>query len=113
MNKLNRRHFLSSTGKKSVGVTAAIAALPSARVNAAPSDKSPDRLRLAVVGLRGRGGTHAGSYAKRSDCEIAYLCDVDESLFPARVSEVEKIQGTAPKTTGDFRRALDDKTIDA
>jgi predicted dehydrogenase len=111
MNKVTRRRFLSSTGKKSIGLSAAIAALPTSRTLLA--DKSPDRLRLAVVGLRGRGGSHARNYAKRSDCEIVYLCDVDESLFPMRVSEVEKNQGKAPKVVGDFRRALDDKSIDA
>jgi predicted dehydrogenase len=41
------------------------------------------------------------------------LCDVDESLFPPYVSEIEQIQGRPPKVTGDFRQALDDKSIDA
>src|SRR6478752_8619474 len=111
MNTLTRRRFLSSTSKKSIGLTAGIAALTSTR--GAIAEKAPDRLRLAVVGIRGRGNSHAQNFAKRSDCEVAYLCDVDESLIPTRASEVEKIQGKPPKVVGDFRRALDDKSIDA
>ena len=38
---------------------------------------------------------------------------MDESLFPPNVSEVEQRQGKPPKVVGDFRRALDDKSIDA
>ena len=36
-----------------------------------------------------------------------------ESLFPQYVSEVEQIQHRRPKVAGDFRRALDDKSVDA
>ncbi len=107
MHRLTRRNFLELTGKSGVGV-AALAASRNAKAAAAS-----DRVRLAVVGIRGRGGSHAKGYAARPDCEIAYLCDVDESLFPQRVREVEQVQHRVPKVTGDFRRALDDKSVDA
>ena len=111
MNSLTRREFLASTGKTSVGLTVGMAAVASGRRTKA--DAANDRLRLAVVGIHGRGGIHAKKFAARPDCEVAYLCDVDESLFPQYVSEVERIQHRRPKVTGDFRRALDDKSIDA
>ena len=66
----------------------------------------------------------------RKDCEVAYLADVDAALFGAgyvarlrraicagvrgpRVRGVAKAQGKAPKTVQDFRRILDDKSVDA
>jgi len=111
MNELTRRSFLKSSATTGVGLGAGILTLPTGRQ--AKASSANDRVRLAVIGLHGRGGVHAQKFAARPDCEIAYLCDVDESLFPQRVAEVEKIQHRAPKATGDFRRALDDKSIDA
>src|SRR5690349_4094054 len=112
MNKPTRREFLASTGKTSVvGLTAGMATVASGR--RAKADAVNDRVRLAVVGIHGRGGIHAKKFAARPDCEIAYLCDVDESLFPQHASEVERAQHKRPKLTSDFRRALDDKSVDA
>jgi len=79
----------------------------------ARSADSAEKLTLAVVGIRGRGRQLASDFASRNDCQVAYLCDVDESLFPERVAEIEQIQGSAPTTVQDFRRALDDPSIDA
>jgi predicted dehydrogenase len=111
MNRLTRRKFLESTTTTSIGLSTGLSALATGR--RAKADSANDRVRLAVVGIHGRGGVHARKFAGRPDCEVVYLCDVDESLFPQNVTEVEQIQHRAPKATGDFRRALDDKSIDA
>ena len=111
MNCLTRREFLAATGKTSVGLTVGLATVVKGR--RVKADAANDRVRLAVVGIHGRGGIHARKFAARPDCEVAYLCDVDESLFPQYVGEVERIQHRRPQIAGDFRRALDDKSIDA
>lgn len=111
MNGLTRRVFLESSVTTSLGLTAGLSALAAGR--GARADAANDRVRLAVVGIHGRGSVHAKKFAARPDCEVAYLCDVDESLLPQYVREVEQIQHNTPKATGDFRRALDDKSIDA
>ncbi len=98
MNNLSRREFLASTGKTSVGLTVGMAAVTSGR--RVKADAVNDRVRLAVVGIHGRGGYHAKKFAARPDCEVAYLCDVDESLFPPYASEVEQIQHRRPKVAG-------------
>ncbi len=36
----------------------------------------------------------------------AYLCDVDERLFPDAVAEVEQIRGYTPQTETDIRHHL-------
>lgn len=109
MSPVSRRRFLESTAI--TGIAAALEA--SAIGRHAPASPPSERLRLAVVGIHGRGGYHAQKFAARPDCEIAYLCDVDESLFPQHVRDVEAAQHYAPKTIGDFRHALDDKSVDA
>jgi predicted dehydrogenase len=111
MTNMTRRGFLSSTSKTTLGMAAGMAALSTARVTKAGKESNP--LRLAVIGIHGRGGIHARKFAARPDCEIAYLCDVDETLFAPNVSDVRNIQGKEPKVTVDFRHALDDKSLDA
>jgi predicted dehydrogenase len=111
MNRWTRRKFLESTGKSGVGLTVGLPALAVAKHLRA--DSVNDRLRLAVVGIRGRGGHLARKFAARADSEVVYLCDVDESQFPLHAPDVEQIQGRRVKALNDFRRALDDQSIDA
>jgi predicted dehydrogenase len=111
MNKLTRRSFLQSTGKTGVGLGLGAAAL--AKSSIASEAPASERVRLAIVGFHGRGGVLARKYAARPDCEVAYLCDVDESLFATNAKDIEQIQNRRPQVAADFRRALDDKSIDA
>ena len=102
---------MASTGKTSVGLTVGMAAVASGR--RAKADAVNDRVATCRCRHSRSRWNSRQKFAARPDCEVAYLCDVDESLFPQYVSEVEKIQHKRPKVTGDFRRALDDKSIDA
>jgi len=72
-----------------------------------------DRVRVAVVGLHGQGGSHVQQYSKMSDVEIAAFCDVDENVLNKAVSGFEKTGGKKPATFIDLRKLLDDKSIDA
>ena len=76
---------------------------------AAPSE----RVRVAVIGLRNRGTDHARLFAAIPHAEVAAVCDVDDAMFAKPVKAVEDATGKAPRTEKDFRRLLDDKTIDA
>src|SRR5262245_47931132 len=70
------------------------------------------RLRVGVMGL-GRGMGHVESYLSLPEAEIAYLCEVDEHRLGEAAKVVEKKAGARPQTVKDFRRILDDKTVDA
>lgn len=72
-----------------------------------------DRIRVACVGVRGRGKSHINAYAGMKDVEIAAICDVDESVLEARLKEVESRGLKRPQGFTDFRKLLDDKSIDA
>src|SRR5579863_6553766 len=97
---MDRRHFLAGA--------MAGAALAS-KAMASPND----RIRVACVGIRGRGGAHIKGYADLPNVEIAALCDVDESVLNKRLSEVEKLGKSRPAAFTDFRKLLEDKSIDA
>jgi predicted dehydrogenase len=110
MDTQDRRRFLLESSRAGMGWTlGAVAATATRKALAAPSD----RLVLAVVGVRGRGQVLAANFADRPDCQVAYLCDVDQSLLESRAQLVAEAQGSPPKLVADFRRALDDPQVDA
>jgi predicted dehydrogenase len=104
-SRLGRRSFLA---KSAVGLGATLGA-PSL-VSAVDRNET---VRVAVIGVRGRGGNHVKGFPKVPGVEIATLCDVDASILEKRAGEVRELQKSAPNTVEDFRHMLDDKSIDA
>ena len=73
-----------------------------------------DRVRVAQLGLNGRGQSHLAVYGAIENVEVATLCDPDSRLFAPRVKTFFTDKGKAsPKVEQDIRRVLDDKSIDA
>ncbi len=72
-----------------------------------------DRIRVACVGFNGRGVVHTESYPKLPNVELAALCDIDESVLDRRLAAAEKTTGKRPARYVDFRKLLEDKSIDA
>ncbi len=111
MPDTSRRNFLKSAA---LAGGAAAAPRPLAAAAPPPSDGSPnDRINLAVVGIHGRGKTHIAKFGAMPGVRIAYLCDIDERLFPAAVDEIEQAHGYRPKTHFDLRKVLEDPEVDA
>lgn len=80
-----------------------------ASLMAAPSE----RVRVAIIGVRGRGRALAGDLLQVPNAEIAALVDVDTRVIDRVVKMVVDKTGKAPATHQDLRRVLDDKNIDA
>jgi predicted dehydrogenase len=72
-----------------------------------------ETLRVAVVGVRGRGLEHVRAYAKRKDVHVAAVCDVDENVIAPAMKAAEAGSGRAPVYGKDLRKLLEDKSIDA
>jgi predicted dehydrogenase len=112
MSKQTRREFLEN----SMFAAAAAAAAGSVVVPASAADesKSPnERLRVAVLGVNGRGQSHLSEFMKRADCEIAAIVDPDELVGQKKgVERVEKSTSKKPDFYKDMRQAFDDKSID-
>jgi predicted dehydrogenase len=115
MSPFSRREFL----ERSALLSAAAAALGVDRAASAADEpaaarrgEASDRLRVAVVGVHGRGMSHVGGFAAKNNCEVVTICDCDEAVIGRAMRAVEKAQGKAPKFEKDFRRLLDDKEID-
>jgi len=79
---------------------------------------SSEKVVVAVMGLNGRGTVLARTFARSPHAEVAYLCDVDSQVLAKAVTAVAGVPAKpppakSPKALGDFRRALEDKTVDA
>ncbi len=75
-----------------------------------------DRIRVAIVGIRGRGFSLARSLLQMSgdNVEVAALCDVDAKALAQRSAAIEKLNGgKRVPSVGDMRRLLDDPSVDA
>src|SRR5580704_4415027 len=97
---MERRHFLLGS---------AAAAMAQRTVLASPNDT----VRVACVGVRSQGRAHISHYAAMPNVEIAAVCDVDESILSARLDDIEKLGQKRPTGYTDFRKLLEDQTIDA
>jgi len=75
-----------------------------------------DRVRIAVLGLNGRGKAHLEGYLGIDGVEIAAVVDPDATVLGRTLEQLGNHAGTEPLTTvgvADFRRVLDDPSIDA
>jgi len=72
-----------------------------------------DRVRVAVVGLRGRGLDHIRKVKATPGVELAAVVEVDENVLATRLGDIEKLGLAKPKTFVDIRKMLEDPSIDA
>ena len=107
MKKFSRRDMLKATLPSSLAVMAIPTLIPSTAFGA------NDRLRIAVIGINGRGKDHISNFMKQDNVEVATLCDVDSVVLNARASEFEKQYNKKVQIEQDLRKVYDDKSIDA
>ncbi|MFM7089554.1 MAG: Gfo/Idh/MocA family protein, partial [Bacteroidota bacterium] len=75
-----------------------------------------ERIRIAVLGLNSRGQNHVDelmALANKANVEIVMFCDPDMEVLQRRASEFKTKHGKTVLIEQDFRKAYDDKTIDA
>src|SRR5262249_47869773 len=71
-----------------------------------------ERLRVAVVGIRGQGCAHVGGFAGKHNCVVTVLCDADSAVLGRAMKIAEGQQKTAPRYVQDIRKVVEDKDID-
>lgn len=117
MGTRTRREFLTDT---LLATTAAALAGEAQRVAWAEEPKRTgrvigpnDQVRVAVIGVKGRGRDHVSGYARLKDVTIAALCDCDLSVVGPAMKIVADAGRPEPKVVQDLRRIMDDPNIDA
>ena len=105
--QVNRREFLHSTA--TAAAAAAVALAPGISRAARSAN---ERIVVGVMGLNGRGKALAKVLAAQPDVDIAYLCDVDERVIGPAADAIASTQQHGPQRVSDFRRILDDQSVD-
>ena len=71
-----------------------------------------EKLVAGVIGINGMGMADIQAFLKQPNTECGAICDVDENVLNKRAAEIEKIQGKKPAVYKDFRKLLEDKSLD-
>jgi predicted dehydrogenase len=95
-----RRTFVVSTGAVVSSVIAG---------KAAPSDK----IRIAVLGVNGRGMDHIEGIMALPDAEVVMVCDPDKEVSAKAAATFEKRYNKKPLIEQDLRKVFERKDIDA
>lgn len=111
---LSRRRVI---GSMAMGTLGAAVSVVSHRTGAQAQTQpqivgANDRIRVAVMGVNGRGSWLAKTFAADSRAEVVALCDVDSRVGGVLADSFSKDGRNVPRLESDFRRLLDDTTID-
>lgn len=68
-------------------------------------------IRVAVVGFRGRGGSHIGAFSNMQGVRVVALCDCDETVLNRGVKALQD-KGVAVDGYTDVRKVLERKDVD-
>jgi predicted dehydrogenase len=105
---LTRRRFIA--GSMAAGAAVTFPLSVRSRALGANGD-----IRVAVVGVRGRGDTHIDWASDVPGVRVTTICDVDTKVLGSRadaMSKVDKFKGVTIEQVQDFRTLLDRKDID-
>jgi len=103
MARCTRRRFL----RDSLAAAAAVSAAPYLAGAQSPNEV----LGVAVVGVRGRGGSHLSAFTGDRRTEILYIVDADEKVGQSKAEQVGKKQSRTPKFVRDMREAFEDPAV--
>ncbi|MCP3920641.1 MAG: Gfo/Idh/MocA family oxidoreductase [bacterium] len=107
MASITRRQFVHVSA-----ATAAATTLTSFRPARIPRRSPSEEIRVAVAGVRGRGGNHIGGFEALDGVRVVALCDPDAKVLANRAGDFEKKHGRKPDTAKDLRTLLDREDID-
>jgi len=114
----NRREFLEQSmlaTAAAVGSSAIPGDIFAADKAAQDKNKTPnEKIRIAMLGVRGQGGGHLSYYLGRKDVDVVAIIDPDEAIGQTKgIERAEKSSGKKPAYYKDLRKAFEDKNIDA
>jgi predicted dehydrogenase len=111
--KKSRRAFLKNTVKGSAALMIG-SMLPGMSAKSYASILGAnDRIRVGMMGVNARGLALATNYARQPNCEVISVSDVDTRAAEKCIEKVKEIQQKAPVAIPDFRKALENKDLDA
>ena len=104
--KMNRRDFNKLSALAGIGLAVG-------SVSDVIGASANSKVTLAIAGVGGRGKELASQFSRLKNCQIKYVVDVDSRMLPQAAERVLQSQSTRPLEITDYRKALDDKDVDA
>ncbi|MCB0599567.1 MAG: Gfo/Idh/MocA family oxidoreductase, partial [Saprospiraceae bacterium] len=112
MKAIERRKFIRQSATIA-GVLGAAPLLPLEATERKRNIPASDKMRMGVIGCNGMGWADMRSLLSMQEVDCVGVCDVDQSVLDRRSEDVMKLRGTKAAQYKDYRKLLDDKTIDA
>ncbi|HNS21879.1 MAG TPA: Gfo/Idh/MocA family oxidoreductase [Sedimentisphaerales bacterium] len=113
MSSMNRRGFL----KRTMAATAGSYAVLSSFSNLMPSARGANnQVRVAVAGIRSRGGAHVNDFMEIEGVKVVALCDPDKQILEKGIASFKKKYNASDSDIegyADIRQILDRKDVDA
>ncbi len=106
-----RRNFIFQSGILAAG--AGISNLIPFHAMAGRRYSANDTIRVALIGCNGQGWTDLTHMLANKGVQVATLCDIDQNVLSRRLADLNALGVRGVKTTGDYRKVLDDKGVDA
>ena len=100
MPALSHRRAFLKTSAAATGAAWAAGSYFVAESQAQVTKSTGDKLTVAVMGVNGRGGALVNGFLSQPNCEIAYICDVDERAINKVLSPIAEKQATKPQGSG-------------
>ena len=112
MRHFNRRDFVeqalfAASAALATGVVAS-AVEPASTRKVGPNEK----IRVAVIGVNGQGGSHVSEWLKNPDCDLVAICDCDPAAYEKLKPKFKNL-AKPPRYVQDVRKLVEDKNIDA
>lgn len=100
MEKVNRRQFMRTAVAGSISMASVLRANPQ-------TDEEKPKLKIGLIGCGWYGMVDVKAAFKVGGVEVIALCDVDSQHLKDSADEVEKLQGSRPKTFKHYAELLD------
>jgi len=111
-SSINRREFLARTS--AAGAVIGFGGFSRAASAASGDVRGANKeIRVACIGLRGKGSAHMNGLESVAGAKVVALCDVDQSVLKARAEQLAKRTGRKMKQFTDYRKLVEDREIDA
>lgn len=104
---MDRRKFLR---RAAVGLAAGLGSLSQGRVGKAAAS---ERIRVGCIGAGGRALRLVSTFSAHPEVEVVGIADIDNRKFADALAAAQQNQGKRPAVMRDFRRLIDDPTLDA
>ena len=111
--KNSRRYFIKTAGTAATAITFG-GILPGFGARSYRNIiGANEKIMVACMGVNSRGLAVGTNFASQKNFEVLHVCDVDSRAADKCINAVDKAQKKKPIATPDFRKALEDKNLEA